>query len=281
VADQVGTAQDDAALLQRVRAVIFERAGGEDALRDAMPQIVMEALEFVLDPVRTARTRLADLDNVEKTFIGLKVEHFFRDLIDLPKGLRDVSLDGLDVDIKNTIASTWMIPPETYRNAEPVILIAAAHGKGHCSLGLLVAREAFLSAPNRDLKRGINKHGRDSILWLVKAVPLPLSRWDGIDMAAFRSLRLVQGGAVRAAAFFRAHVGRIIHRTVVEALLHDQKDPMKRLRINGGARDLLAPDGILLLSGVYDRPQAASLGFDLPPDTFVAIPTSSPKESPS
>jgi hypothetical protein len=72
-----GALSDDSALLERVRAAIIERAGGLDAVRKAMPEIVTSALEFVLDPIRTARTKLSDLDNVEKTFIGLKVEHFF------------------------------------------------------------------------------------------------------------------------------------------------------------------------------------------------------------
>jgi hypothetical protein len=271
---------NDQALLKRVRAIIFDRAGGEAALGEALPRIVMDALEFVLDPVRTARTRLSDLDNVEKTFIGLKVEHFFRDLIDLPKGLRDVNLDGLDVDIKNTIASTWMIPPETYRNAEPVILIASAHDRGHCSLGLLVARDAFLSAPNRDQKRGVNKQGRDSILWLVREAPLPVSCWESIDMAAFRELRFRKGGTSRATAFFGTHLGKVIHRTVIEALLHDQKDPMKRLRKSGGARDQLERKGVLLLSGVYDHQQARALGYDLPSDAFLAIPTPPTQDPP-
>jgi Restriction endonuclease NaeI len=187
-------------------------------------------------------------------------------------------LDGLDVDIKNTIANTWMIPPETYRNNEPVILIATAHEKGHCSLGLLIARETYLSAPNRDLKRGVTKHGRDQILWLVREAPLPPSRWDGIDMAQFRALRAVKGGAKRAAAFFKATLGRIIHRSVVEALLHDQKDPMKRLRGNGGARDLLLPEQIALLSGTYDKPQALGFGIDLPTDAFVAVSVEAAKQ---
>jgi hypothetical protein len=36
-----------------------------------------------------------------------------------------VNLDGLDVDIKNTTADTWMIPPETYKNEDPCLVIAS------------------------------------------------------------------------------------------------------------------------------------------------------------
>ncbi len=37
---------------------------------EAFSQLILEATEFVLDPIRTGRTTLSELDNVEKTFIG-------------------------------------------------------------------------------------------------------------------------------------------------------------------------------------------------------------------
>jgi hypothetical protein len=58
---------------------VASRAGGLPALQAKFPEIVRDAVDFVLDPVRTARTKVTDLDNVEKTFIGLKLEHFVRD----------------------------------------------------------------------------------------------------------------------------------------------------------------------------------------------------------
>jgi len=60
-----------------------------------------------------------ELDNVEKTFIGLKLEHFMRDMLDVPKGLRDLKIAGLDVGIKNTVGGNWSFPLETYRSSEP------------------------------------------------------------------------------------------------------------------------------------------------------------------
>jgi hypothetical protein len=44
---------------------------------------------------------------------------------------------------------------------------------------------------------------------------------------------------------------RPISRVIILGIAQ-QKDAMKRLRKNGGARDLLARDGIALLSGNYD-----------------------------
>jgi hypothetical protein len=68
---------------------------------------------------------MSDLDNVEKTFVGLKMEHYVRDMLDVPKGLRDLVIDGIDVDVKNTTQNTWMIPQETYRTEDAVLVIAS------------------------------------------------------------------------------------------------------------------------------------------------------------
>lgn len=236
--------------------------------------ILKEAAEFVIDPVRTARTAIQDLDNVEKTFIGLKVEHFFRDFVDLPKGARDLSLDGVDIDIKNTVTSTWMIPPETYRQQEPCLLIATERTGASCSLGLMVAREAYLTAPNRDQKRGVSAAGKQQIVWLVKDEPMPPSRWEDIDILRFRELRKIRPGRERAAQFFRENLSKVIHRTILVALLFDQKDPIKRTRGNGGARDLLRPEGIEILSGVYDKRRLKELGMSsIEKDEFIAVRT--------
>lgn len=232
-----------------------------------LPSLLKEAVDFVLDPVRTARTQISEIDKVEKTFIGLKIEHFFRDMIDLPKGLkRDLLVDGLEVDIKNTVHKSWMIPPETYGNSEPCILFALASKSNSCSLGLIVAKEEYLGKPNRDKKRSITAHGRKNILWLLQDQPLPPSHWVGIDMESFRLLRkTIKFGSHRAAAFFRGNLRKPIHRSVLLALLFDQLDPMKRLRENGGAPDILRTESIALVSGTYDR--AIFLGLGIAPIT--------------
>ncbi len=96
----------DFALLDRIRTALTVNCGGLDGLRAQLPGLIANAVDHVLDPVRTARTELADLDNVEKTFVGLKIEHYLRDFLDFPKGLRDLDVDGIDVDVKNTVRST-------------------------------------------------------------------------------------------------------------------------------------------------------------------------------
>lgn len=247
----------------------------------AVAERSLDALEFVLDPVRTGRTSLAQLDNVEKTFVGLKVEHFVRDLLDAPKGVRDLVLCGHDVDIKNTVGSSWcwMIPPETYREEEPCVLIACNERERRTWMGLMLAREAYLGAKNRDAKRRVLSGAFTNILWVANGVPWPRDRWAGVNMARFRELRSQSGGSARAAAFFGEHLGLPIHRRVVLSLLFDQLDPMKRLRGNQGAKDLLRPMGIALLSGTYFNPLLEGLGLPrIGTDEHIAVAPRTPEE---
>lgn len=265
--------------LTTVREGLFAIAGGEAALQAAFPKAVRDAIDFVLDPIRTGRTELRQLDNVEKTFIGLKIEHYVRDFLRAPKGIRDLEIDGQDVDIKNTLDNSWMIPPETFRGQDPCLVINSKEKESTCWMGLMLARQEYLNAPNRDGKRGVNAAAVANVLWLVEGARYPESVWRGFDMAQFRELRERLSGTKRAAEFFRQNLGRVVPREVIEALLYDQKDPMKRLRGNQGARDVLRTEGIALLSDFYgnrvlerlDRPALTG-------DSFIAIKPNSEVE---
>lgn len=258
--------------LDRIRRGLFQIAGGEAAIQAAFPQAIRDAIDFVLDPIRTGRTEISELDNVEKTFVGLKIEHYVRDFLNAPKGIRDLVIGNRDVDIKNTLDNSWMIPPETYREAGACLVINSKETESRCWMGILIAREEYLNAPNRDGKRGVKSGAVENVLWVVEGADYPLSVWRAFDMAAFRSLREVQPGTVRAAEFFRQNLQKIVPREVVEALLFDQKDPMKRLRGNQGARDILRAEGIALLSGVYGNRVLDQLRLPrLSGDEFIAI----------
>ena len=265
----------DYGMLSKIRNGILSKAGGPKRLAEHLPRLLKEAVDFVLDPVRTGRTSVTELDKVEKTFIGLKIEHYLRDWLGVPKGLkRDLQIDGQEVDIKNTIGTTWMIPPETYGNEEPCLLIASGKFDGKCWLGIVVARKEYLTKSqkgNRDAKRQLSAEGKKNILWLVEEMLYPASTWDGIDMGRFGELREINGGKKRAAQFFRENLGLKVHRSILESLLFPQRDFLKRVRGNGGARDDLMKEGILVLSGVYDAKEARRRRINLQRDEFVAV----------
>ena len=270
----ISDGHQDYDVLNGLRSAILDSAGGEQNLTNALPNLLQGAIDFVLDPVRTARNAISELDNVEKTFIGLKVEHFLRDFLNVPKGIRDLVINGTDVDVKNTVGRTWTIPPETYRVEEPCLLIAIADSEKRFWLGLIIARDAYLGAKegNRDGKRAITTKGMQNILWLVSGKSLPPSRWEHVDLDRFRKLRNLKGGTARAVQFFSENLGIPIHREIIQTLLYDQLDYMKRIRANGGARTLLRNQGVALLSSKYDRAELISLGLDIQsPDYFIAL----------
>lgn len=265
--------------LDRIRHAIVELAGGEAAIQVAFPSSVRDAIDFVLDPIRTGRTELSDLDNVEKTFVGLKIEHYVRDFLGAPKGIRDLEIGDRDVDIKNTLDNSWMIPPETYRDEGPCLVINSKEDESRCWMGVMLARKEYLNAPNRDGKRGVKSAAVANVLWLVNGIEYPPSVWREFDMNAFRNLRKLQPGTARAAEFFRQNLDRPVPREVVEALLFDQEDPMKRLRKNQGARGVLGPEGIALLSDSFGNGLMKELGRgEIPPRTFMAIKPQSSEE---
>ena len=274
----------DFPVLSMLRDEIASRAGGVAALEAKFPELVRNSVDFVLDPVRTARTKVIELDNVEKTFIGLKLEHFVRDMLDVPKGRRDLVIGGMDVDIKNTVRDNWSIPLETYRSSEPCLLMAINDKRFTCSLGLIIAKESYLhrGKGNRDTKKGVSTAGRVNILWLVYDAPFPASRFHDLDMLRFRELRKQLRGNQRVAQFWRDNLGRVVHRDVMQALLFDQDDYMKRLRANGGAPDILKREGIAILIGTYLEPRrlAEDLGFpSLRTDEILGIKPRSQREA--
>jgi len=204
-------------------------------------------------------------------------------MLDVPKGLRDLKIGGMDVDIKNTVAENWSIPQETYRSSEPCLLMAVDEEAHTCFLGLIIARPEYLHGGkgNRDTKKGVSKAGFGNILWVVNGAPFPPSRFSGLNMDRFRELRKSLLGNERVAQFCRENLRRIVHRDVMEALLFDQYDYMKRLRANGGAPDILRREGIAILIGTYltDRRLAAKLEFPhLKADEVVAVAPRSAKE---
>lgn len=276
----VASGHPDFELLHHISKGVLELTGGIETIQARFPLLVQDAIEFVLDPVTTGRTEVHELDNVEKTFVGLKVEHFLRDLLDAPKGIRDLVISGHDVDVKNTLDNSWMIPPETYSREEICLVVNIKPDARLCWLGLLVARQAYLNAPNRDGKRGVKSGATENVYWIVENASYPPSRWEPFDMAQFRRLRSdIKGGTRRLSEFFRNNLEVPVHRKVIEALLYPASDYMKRARGNGGARDVLRKESIAILSGAFDNSKLAEL--DRPhigSEELVAIKPRNPSE---
>lgn len=255
----VGQGHPDHVTIQHVAAAILQRAGGADRLRAEFPGLIRRAIDEVIDTPRTKRLKLAQLEKTEKTYIGTKIEILLRDFLGLPKGLLDLNIDGMDVDIKNTVTGNWMIPDEALN--KPCILVASDDVRARCYFGIIIARPQYLTAgANKDNKRSVSAAGMAHIHWLLHDCPYPPNFWENVPVNIAQHIMLGRSGNERLIRLFTELPDRVIHRDIVHGVAR-QKDYMKRLRRNGGARDTLAANGIAILSGAYDSVVIHRLGL--------------------
>lgn len=250
-----------------------------DGIVGATAQLIRRAIDEVIDAPRTKRLILSQCEKTEKTYLGTKVEILFRDAIGQPKGeFLDLDLGGVDTDIKHSIGTAWMIPKEAVD--KPCVLISENEATARFNLGLIICRpENLTTGGNRDQKLQVSAYGREQAVWLAKDEPYPRNIWQGFDPELLALINTHNGGAARVAELFRHLQGAPIPRSAIAAIAA-QLDPLKRVRANGGARDILRPEGIAILWGSKDRALIAAL--DLPgilSDEFISFTPSTASQA--
>ena len=98
---------------------------------DCVPKVgkaLRDAIDYVLDGPHTGRYDISQLDKIEKTFIGLKAEHFILHELGLEhtgvRGRLDTIIEKVAIDIKFSLTRKWMIPREAVGE---VCLLASAN----------------------------------------------------------------------------------------------------------------------------------------------------------
>lgn len=230
-----------------------------------------QAIDEVIDTPRTGRFVLAQTEKTEKTYVGTKVEILIRDYLGFPKGILDLVIDGIDVDVKNTIGTSWMIPTEAVGKA--CILVQENEQTAKCSIGVVVCRPEYLTGgTNKDGKTSLSAAGKANIHWLLRDHPYPKNFWETVQDSVRRYIVEPRGGTQRLYRLFTTFPEMAISRKQAEAIAR-QKDFMKRLRGNGGVRDVLGPEGIALLNGTFDINELRAYGMtNVAADEFVAVP---------
>jgi hypothetical protein len=260
----------DYALLVRLEEAIYKAAGGRDRFGEVIPSMLRQAIDEVIDTARSKRFTLEEIEKTEKTYLGTKIEILLRNELDVGRGAHmDLIIDGVEVDVKNTVGTSWTIPNEAVGHV--CILISTNESKSICSFGLVVIRPEILNlGKNRDGKTTIKKAQLANVHWLLKDAPYPGNFWLSLEVEARRAIVTPRGGTDRVAMLFRLCQRTPISRKIVVALAQ-QDDPMKRLRKNGGARDSLASEGIVILSGKMQKKYIAQLGLPYcRPDEFIS-----------
>jgi hypothetical protein len=253
-------AHRDYELLTKIERALVRQAGGWEKFSVDIPRLLRQAIDEVIDSHRSGRFTVAELEKTEKTYLGTKVEILLRNHLKLKKGkVLDLDVDGIEVDVKNTIRKTWTIPNEAHN--QPCLFISTDDKKAVCNVGLMLVRPEVLGGGrNRDDKGAVAARSFEHIHWLLFNAPYPENFWEKIGRAALKKLTAPKGGTERLILLFRTYQEQPISRMIVQALV-GKKDYMKRLRKNGGARDQLHREGIALLSGNYDQATIVKLGL--------------------
>jgi hypothetical protein len=246
------SAHQDYALVSRLVGGILRHAGGFDRFAMDVPALLRQAFDEVIDAPRTSRFTLSQTEKTEKTYVGTKVEILIRNYLDVPKGaILDMQIDGTEIDIKNTTKRDWMLPKEVLNR--PALLVRSSETTALCDVGVVICRPQYLRlSKNQDGKGQLLAAQHVNIWWILRQHPYPPNFWEVLSVSDRNDIMSARGGTNRIAALFEKVQGQPISRQQVSALAQ-QHDYMKRIRRNGGARDVLAPKGIALLWGQRDR----------------------------
>ena len=259
--------------LERLESDLLDAVGGWEAFEEKLRGFFRSAIDEVIDSARTGRFFFSELEKTEKTYLGTKFEIILRDWLGVPKGIKlDLLIGGSEVDVKSSTAAGyggWMIPPEAFD--ELCILIKVNEVSAICDFGLARARPDYLrKGSNRDAKTSFSADGRKSIWWMAKGFHYTPNFWTLVSHDDRDVIMSAGGGSKRIAALFEPCKGVGVSRVQIEAVAA-QDDFMKRLRANGGARDILRPKGIVILYSETDRELMKKLDLRFGTREFVSF----------
>lgn len=258
------------ATLDTELAAVVARFQSIPRLTTVVGQAIRQAFNEVVDGARTRRYRYEQLDKEEKAYIGKKVEIILRNTLSLPKGdVCDLAIDGTEVDIKWSMSGNWMIPQENFGRLCLLLTATDTESTSVFSMGLIRANLEYLTAgSNQDKKKQISAKGMPYVHWLIKDGPLPPNFLLQLPEAIRKAILRGEGGQERINQLFRLVQRKPIPRAALEAV-GNQIDTAKRVR---DARLALSPEGIVILSGRYDREKAQKLGLPVPGlDEFISF----------
>lgn len=234
--------------------------------------VIRRTYDMIYNGQETGRYRWDQLMKTEKTHFGTLMEINAQREFEFEGGdATDYRISGHQVDAKwSQTSGSWMLPPEVF--GELALVVTGSDAESVWSLGLIrVTAEVRKESTNRDKKSQLNALGRDSVQWLWKDAPLRPNVLLQLPRDVVDDIFDSRFGTQRTHRLFRAAVDMIVHRNIV-ATVSRQLDHQKRVRYNGGSRSVLAPEGYLILSGLYHRQLAEDLGVPVPrQDEYVSV----------
>jgi hypothetical protein len=229
--------------------LVFRTIAAIPNLAKRSAKTIRKAVDGVLRGESTARYSIQQLTPEEKKHIGTQVEceikkEFFKNR----KGKRlDTSVEDIDVDIKNTIRDTWMIPPEAV--GALCLLSLINEDAATYSIGILRAWPELLNSENQDKKRSLSKKGKDAIRWLIEGGGFPVSVFLTNPQVRERVFAEASG-QTRVAELFRQVRERPIQRSdlAVAGAYEERRQVDLRARVRD-AKTKLKQEELLVLRG--------------------------------
>lgn len=256
----------------RIANILINKTNGINNFIEIVGNLIRKAVDEVIDMPRTGRWSLDMIANTEKTYLGTKVEILLTHAFQFSRGEKlDLCIDGTEVDVKNTVLSGWMIPKEAINEICWVVQINDKSAK--FSSGLVFCSPDVLSTSTNQDKKHTLRATSPAILWLCRNATMPKNFFESIEDRNIlkQIIDPKANGTERVKRLFMLCPNQIIPRWAIESVAQ-QKDPMKRVRQNGGARNALSSMGIRVLSGAYDKEELIELGFNnVRKDEWVSI----------
>jgi len=235
---------------EKIKWDLIRRVGSEEEFGKRVGEIIRAAVDYVVDAPTLSRYSIYELEPDEKTAIGKRIERLLRFEFNLPKGEKlDIKLAGEEVDIKTTMGKNWMFSKSSHGHMN--LLIAYDEKRAVFQLGIAYVLASHLGAHNRDEKQSLKAAHRETIYWILNNHPYPPNFFDNLPEHLFKIIVTEKTGMKRVMQLLRLAPGKPIPRHVICSVAN-QKDPLRRIRSNGGARDILWGEGMLVLSGAYE-----------------------------
>jgi hypothetical protein len=234
--------------------------------------VIRHTYDMIYNGQETGRYRWDELMKTEKTHFGTLFEINAQREFKFDGGdSTDYRIAGHQVDAKwSQSLGGWMLPPEVFD--ELALVATGSDPDSVWSLGLIrITSDVRKDSVNRDKKSQLNDLGKASVHWLWKDAPLRPNVLLQLPRDVVDDIFDHRHGTQRTHRLFRAAEGMIVHRNIV-ATVSRQLDHQKRVRYNGGSRSVLAPEGYLILSGLYHRQIAEDLAVPIPrTDEYVSV----------
>lgn len=222
-----------------------------DPLGQRTAAVLRDTLDQLYDGQHTGRYRWEQLHKTEKTHCGTLVEiNLHRAFEFADGGEMDYRIADVEVDCKYSQSMYgWMIPLEAVGHL--CLVVCADDNASRWSMGIVRIQDEILTqGGNRDSKRSISAEGRKHVHWLFHDAVLPPNVLLQLPPETVGAIMELGSGQKRVNEIFRVAQGQRIGRGVI-ATLAQQEDYMKRVRGNGGSREMLKREGLIIL-GQYD-----------------------------